>query len=249
MSRRWLPAPRAPDVTCASTRAGHICSGCRDVAAAVAGHGDRPRRRAREGEPRRLRPRLRRDRLGGARLRPARPRRRRATRCARGARRRRPDGAPAGGARRRRPERVCVRGSSMGGFIAIHAAATSDAIAGAIAICPAGEEHLLRGPARRRPRDARGERARADLEAWLGEHDLREAVELMGAKPLILIHAARRRADPERLVRGALRARGRAAQADRAAGRPPPLRSSTTRASGRRAALDRPSAGLSGSRR
>jgi uncharacterized protein len=27
------------------------------------------------------------------------------------------------------------------------------------------------------------------LEAWLAEHDVRDAVELMGAKPLILIHA------------------------------------------------------------
>ena len=34
-----------------------------------------------------------------------------------------------------------------------------------------------------------GERARADLEAWLGEHDLREAVEVLGGRPLILLHA------------------------------------------------------------
>jgi pimeloyl-ACP methyl ester carboxylesterase len=84
------------------------------------------------------------------------------------------------------PGRVCVRGSSMGGFMAIHAAATSDSIRGVIAICPAGEEHLRRGL-------RRGElEMRADedaLEAWLGEHDLREAVALMGSKPLILIHA------------------------------------------------------------
>ena len=40
--------------------------------------------------------------------------------------------------------KICVRGSSMGGFWAIHSAATSKAIAGAIAICPAGEEHLRR---------------------------------------------------------------------------------------------------------
>jgi fermentation-respiration switch protein FrsA (DUF1100 family) len=84
------------------------------------------------------------------------------------------------------PGRVCVRGSSMGGFMAIHAAATSDAIAGAITICPAGERDLLRGL-------RRGElEMRADaeaLEAWLEEHDLREAVELMDRKPLLLIHA------------------------------------------------------------
>src|SRR5919204_4132 len=33
--------------------------------------------------------------------------------------------------------RVCVRGSSMGGFMAIQAAATRETIAGAVAICPA----------------------------------------------------------------------------------------------------------------
>src|SRR5919109_2227159 len=72
------------------------------------------------------------------------------------------------------PGRVCVRGSSLGGFMAVQAAASSDAIAGAIAICPAGADHLLRG--------LRGDRldmrieagARESLEAWLGEHDLRQ---------------------------------------------------------------------------
>jgi len=43
------------------------------------------------------------------------------------------------------PARVCVRGSSMGGFVAIHAAAVSDAIAGAIAICPPSERMLAEG--------------------------------------------------------------------------------------------------------
>ena len=43
------------------------------------------------------------------------------------------------------PRRVCARGSSMGGFVAIHAAAAEEAIAGAIAICPAPEELLLEG--------------------------------------------------------------------------------------------------------
>ena len=87
------------------------------------------------------------------------------------------------------PERVCVRGSSLGGFMAIHAAATSASIAGAIAICPAGEEHLLRGLRAGTLEMRAGPDARRALEAWLGEHDLREAVELMGAKPLLLLHA------------------------------------------------------------
>jgi dipeptidyl aminopeptidase/acylaminoacyl peptidase len=87
------------------------------------------------------------------------------------------------------PARICARGSSMGGFMAIHAAATSDAVAGAIAICPAGEDHLLRG-LRDDDLDFRaGPEARASLAAWLEEHDLRDAARLMGTKPLILLHA------------------------------------------------------------
>ena len=58
-----------------------------------------------------------------------------------------------------------------------------------IAICPAGEEHLLRGLRGGTLEFRAADRARADLAAWLGEHDLRDAVELLGAKPLILIHA------------------------------------------------------------
>jgi fermentation-respiration switch protein FrsA (DUF1100 family) len=82
--------------------------------------------------------------------------------------------------------RICLRGSSMGGFLAIHAAATTDSIAGAVAICPAAEDGLRRAL-------KRGElEMRADtdsLDAWLAEHDVRDAVELMGARPLLLIHA------------------------------------------------------------
>ncbi len=87
------------------------------------------------------------------------------------------------------PERICVRGSSLGGFICIHGAAGSDAIAGVIAICPAGEQQLLRGLRAGTLEMRAGAEARADLEDWLSEHDLREAVELIGARPLLLIHA------------------------------------------------------------
>ena len=82
--------------------------------------------------------------------------------------------------------RVCVRGSSMGGFMAIHAAAISPDLAGVIAICPAGEDHLRRGL-----RSGKFEmRVDVDaLDAWLGEHDLRAAVEALGSKPLLLLHA------------------------------------------------------------
>jgi uncharacterized protein len=85
--------------------------------------------------------------------------------------------------------RVCVRGSSMGGFIAIHGAATSESIGGVIAICPAGEQDLLRGLRAGELEMRAGPESRAALEAWLTEHDLRDAVELMGQKPLLLIHA------------------------------------------------------------
>ena len=82
--------------------------------------------------------------------------------------------------------RICVRGSSMGGYFAIAAAATSELIAGVIAICPAEEQGLRRGF-----REGRFE-MRADtgaLDAWLGEHELTAAAELLGHKPLILLHA------------------------------------------------------------
>ncbi|MQA75166.1 MAG: prolyl oligopeptidase family serine peptidase [Solirubrobacterales bacterium] len=85
--------------------------------------------------------------------------------------------------------RVCARGSSMGRFVAIHAAAGSAAIAGVVAICPAGEHHLRRGLDAGELEMRIGERGRADLRAWLAEHDLRAAVELLGARPLLLIHA------------------------------------------------------------
>jgi fermentation-respiration switch protein FrsA (DUF1100 family) len=82
--------------------------------------------------------------------------------------------------------RICMRGSSMGGFVAIHAAAVSDAIAAVIAICPPGERMLIE-ELQSDPLEMRADRTA--LEPWLGEHDLREAVALLGRKPLILLHA------------------------------------------------------------
>jgi uncharacterized protein len=82
--------------------------------------------------------------------------------------------------------RLIARGSSLGGFVAIHAAAVEDVVSGAIAICPVGERMLLDGIRRERL----DMRADADaLVPWLEEHDLREAVALMGAKPLVVMHA------------------------------------------------------------
>jgi len=84
-------------------------------------------------------------------------------------------------------DRVAVRGSSMGGFMAIHAAALAPEIAGVIAICPAGEDHLRRG-IRRGELEMRVSDPDA-LAAWLGEHDLRDAVGRLGGRPLLLMHA------------------------------------------------------------
>ena len=86
--------------------------------------------------------------------------------------------------------RVCVRGSSMGGFMAIQAAATAEQIAGAIAICPAGADHLRRGLRAGTLQMRIDPGGATALDAWLTEHDLGQAVELMGAKPLLLIHAS-----------------------------------------------------------
>jgi fermentation-respiration switch protein FrsA (DUF1100 family) len=83
--------------------------------------------------------------------------------------------------------RVALRGSSMGGFLALHAAAIADEVAGVIAICPASEDDLRRG-VRRGELDMRVADA-GDLEAWLAEHDLRDAVEWIAGRPLILLHA------------------------------------------------------------
>ena len=73
--------------------------------------------------------------------------------------------------------------------MAIHAAATSERLAGAIAICPAGSDHLARGLRAGDLEMRIDPDGRRSLEAWLAEHDLRQAVGLMGPKPLLLIHA------------------------------------------------------------
>jgi hypothetical protein len=94
-------------------------------------------------------------------------------------------------------ERVALRGSSMGGQLAIHVGAVSERVAAVVAICPAPEQMVL--PDIRRI--ARGERPRPDsalasmrldaagMAAWLEENDVRDAVGLLGPKPLMLVHA------------------------------------------------------------
>jgi alpha-beta hydrolase superfamily lysophospholipase len=89
---------------------------------------------------------------------------------------------------RRHAPAVAVRGSSMGGFCAIHAAALDDRVVAVAAICPAPEDFLLRGL-----RSGRLERFRVDREAterWLATLDLREATRrLSPATALLLLHA------------------------------------------------------------
>lgn len=85
------------------------------------------------------------------------------------------------------PGRVAVRGSSLGGFLAIHAAAASAEIAGAIAICPAGQDHLASGLRRGSLEMRVGDPVA--MEAWLLARDIADAVELIAPRPLILMHA------------------------------------------------------------
>ena len=93
--------------------------------------------------------------------------------------------------------RVAARGSSMGGLMAIHAGAASDKVAAVVAICPAAESMLAEDVRRiadgrpPRPGSALAE-MRIDapsLAGWLETSDVGEAVQRMGPKPLLIIHA------------------------------------------------------------
>jgi alpha-beta hydrolase superfamily lysophospholipase len=93
--------------------------------------------------------------------------------------------------------RIALRGSSMGGLLALHAAAVSAEVAAVVAICPASEQMLLadiRRVARGEPPPPGSalESMRVDAAAlvpWLEEHDVRHVVDLIGATPLMLVHA------------------------------------------------------------
>jgi fermentation-respiration switch protein FrsA (DUF1100 family) len=83
--------------------------------------------------------------------------------------------------------RVALRGSSLGGFLAICAASESSEIGGVIAICPASEGHLASGLRRGTLEMRVGDPVA--LEAWLLTQDIGEAVERIAPRPLILMHA------------------------------------------------------------
>jgi uncharacterized protein len=94
-------------------------------------------------------------------------------------------------------QQIALRGSSMGGLLAIHVAAVTSQAAGVIAICPAPERLLLTDVRKVAngdppPPDSALASMRIDapaMAAWLEEQDVRQAVELLGAKPLMLVHA------------------------------------------------------------
>ena len=83
---------------------------------------------------------------------------------------------------------VALRGSSMGGFVAIHAGAGWGEAAAVVAICPAPEDLLLRGL--RSGRLVEFEVDRDAIEPWLEALDLYEAVGRLGPRTaLLLMHA------------------------------------------------------------
>jgi alpha-beta hydrolase superfamily lysophospholipase len=83
---------------------------------------------------------------------------------------------------------VALRGSSLGGFSAILAAARDGHAAAVVAICPASQDLLLRGV-----RAGRLDAFRADrpaLEEWLARESLRDAAASLAPRTaLLLMHA------------------------------------------------------------
>jgi uncharacterized protein len=83
---------------------------------------------------------------------------------------------------------VALRGSSMGGFQAIHAAARDPDFAAVVAICPAPEGRLLRVLRSGEPLEFAADRAA--LEPWLESTSLYDAVARLGPRTaLLLLHA------------------------------------------------------------
>jgi fermentation-respiration switch protein FrsA (DUF1100 family) len=92
------------------------------------------------------------------------------------------------GLMREHTPRLALRGTSMGGFCALHAAAADSMTDAVVAICPAPEDYLLR--------ELRSERLegieadRAALEDWLPGLSLTDAVASLAPRTaLLLLHA------------------------------------------------------------
>jgi len=79
---------------------------------------------------------------------------------------------------------IALRGSSMGGYLALVSAGPA-AAAAVVAVCPAGAEALRRGLAERRFTFAADEGA---LDAFLARHDERDAIAALRV-PVLLLHA------------------------------------------------------------
>jgi fermentation-respiration switch protein FrsA (DUF1100 family) len=97
------------------------------------------------------------------------------------------------------PARIAVRGSSMGGYFALHAAARWPELAAVVAICPATEtllSEILRDL--QDPATPLGQARRAstgvprvmicDLGCWLDRAEVAAAVTRISPRPLLLIH-------------------------------------------------------------
>jgi uncharacterized protein len=94
-------------------------------------------------------------------------------------------------------ERIAVRGSSMGGLMALHLGASSPSVSAVVAICPAAEwmvaEDVQRiADGKPPPRDSALAEMRIDARSlleWLDANDVERAVAQLGSKPLMLVHA------------------------------------------------------------
>jgi uncharacterized protein len=83
---------------------------------------------------------------------------------------------------------VALRGSSMGGFCAIHAAALDPRVCAVVGLCPAIEDFLLRGIRSGTLTDF--EVDREAIEPWLEQVDTYSAVTALGpGTALLLLHA------------------------------------------------------------
>jgi uncharacterized protein len=89
---------------------------------------------------------------------------------------------------RARTDAVALRGSSMGGFQAIHAAARDPSLCAVVAICAAPDDLLLRGLRSGQALDFRCDAPAT--EAWLETLDIYDAVGRLGPQTdLLLLHA------------------------------------------------------------
>ena len=123
---------------------------------------------------------------------------------------------------------IALRGSSMGGYLALVSAGPV-AAAAVVAVCPAGAEALRRGLAEGRFTFAADEGA---LDAFLAHHDEHDAIAELEV-PVLLLHAEGDEQVPVEHSRELARARPVEAEPpDRGSRRPPPLGPARPRSAG-----------------